>query len=266
MTTISVSDPQQSGQLSIVGVGPGDPELITLAAYRAIANADVVAYPVAHAGGDGIAVTIAGCYLNPRQCLLPLHFPMLREDKPRLQAWNLAADILATAVRRSCRVVLLCEGDVSLFATANYVRLALQQRYPNCSVRLIPGIMAVTAAAAAAPWPLAFQHEGLLIRPCPDRREEFIQLLSQARVNETALALLKLGQRWSWVQPLLQEYGLLSNCLFAERIGWPDQVLKRADCIPPGPRPYFSLLLVRQSCSVLLPEKVTSDCCSAATS
>ena len=257
MTTANSSDWQQDGQLTIVGVGPGDPELITLAAYRAITNADIIAYPAPSAGISGAAIAITSCYLRPEQRCLPIHFPMLKEDEPRLQAWNLAADILATAVSRSYRVVLLCEGDVSLFATASYTQIALHQRYPDCPVRLIPGITSVAAAAAAAACPLAFQHEGLLICPCPDSLEGFMQLLLRARTTDTVLALLKLGQRWSWVQPLLQKHGLLSSCFFAERIGWPDQVLMRADCVPAGPRSYFSLLLIRQNCSILLPDRKT---------
>jgi precorrin-2/cobalt-factor-2 C20-methyltransferase len=106
---------------------------------------------------------------------------------------------------------------VSLFATSSYVLLALRRFHPDCPVRLIPGISAVAAAEAMV------------------------------------LALLKLGQRWSWLRPLLERRGLLERSLFARRIGWPDQLVRPAAAVADGEAPYFSLLLIRQGWPDLLP-------------
>mgnify|MGYP003335869660 FL=1 len=151
------------------------------------------------------------------------------------------------------RVVLLCEGDVSLFATSSYVLLALRRRHPRCPVRLLPGISAVAAAAAAGSWPLALQREGLLIRPTPQSPAELETLLERAAAEGLVLALLKLGHRWGWVQPLLERRGLLEQSLFARRVGWPDQLVAPAAAVAAGEMPYFSLLLIRQGWSVVLP-------------
>lgn len=236
-----------------MGVGPGDPELLTIAAVRAIEAADLVAYPVARAGADGMAATIAAPWINEGQERLPLLFPMTDQASPRRAAWHAAADGLAAAVASGRRVVLLCEGDASLYATASYVLLALRKRHPDCPLRLIPGISAVAAAAAAAAWPLALQREGLMIRPTPDSREEFEQLLRQAAAGDWVLALLKLGRRWAWVRPLLEERGLLTRALLARRIGWPDQRLATAADFAAAEEPYFSLLLLRQGQPAVLP-------------
>ena len=81
-----------SPDLSLVGVGPGDPEQLTVAAVRAIAEADLVAYPVAREGGEGMAATIAAPWIAPHQQRLPLLFPMTEEPEPRRRAWDAAAD------------------------------------------------------------------------------------------------------------------------------------------------------------------------------
>ncbi|MEI8250324.1 MAG: precorrin-2 C(20)-methyltransferase [Synechococcus sp. ELA057] len=249
----AAADQVAAGGLTLVGVGPGDPQLLTLAAVRAIEQAAVVAYPVARHGAEGMAACIAAAWIRPDHRRLPLLFPMVAEPAPRLSAWQAAADALDTEVQAGQRVVLLCEGDVSLFATGSYVLLALRRRHPACPVALIPGVPAVCAAAAAAAWPLALQQEGLLIRPTPETALDLETLLIQARDQGTVLALLKLGTRWRWVRPLLERHGLLDEALFARRVGWPDQRLAAAAAVPEEEQPYFSLLLIRQGWPDVLP-------------
>lgn len=245
--------PAAGAALTLVGVGPGDPELLTVAAVRALAAAAVVAYPVARLGGEGMAAAIADPWIAPHQERLPLIFPMTAEAEPRRTAWRVAADRLAAEVAAGRAVVLLCEGDVSLFATSSYVLLAMRRFHPRCPVRLIPGISAVAAAAAAGAWPLALQQEGLLIRPTPEDPAALEALLDRAAAEELVLALLKLGKRWAWVRPLLERRGLLEGALVARRVGWPDQLVEPAAALAAGEMPYFSLLLIRQGWPVVLP-------------
>jgi precorrin-2/cobalt-factor-2 C20-methyltransferase len=248
----------QAPGLTLVSVGPGDPELLTVAAVRAIQAAAVVAYPVAREGAGGMAAAIAAPWIASDQRHLPLLFPMVSEAAPRIAAWHAAADALAAEVAAGAAVVLLCEGDGSLFASSSYVLLALRQRHPACPLRLIPGVPAACAAAAAASsegmaWPLALQSEGLLIRPTPETPAALEALLEQAAASGTVLALLKLGHRWAWVRPLLGDRGLLERALFAQRVGWPDQLVALATAVPANEQPYFSLLLIRQGWPEVLP-------------
>ncbi len=150
-------------------------------------------------------------------------------------------------------VVLLCEGDVSLYASSSYVLLALRRRHPDLPLRLIPGVSAVAGAAAAGCWPLALQQEGLLIRPTPESEAELEALLERCAAAGEVLALLKLGHRWAWVQPLLQRRGLLEQALFAQRVGWPEELVAPAREVAATASPYFSLLLIRQGWPTVLP-------------
>ena len=237
----------------MVGVGPGDPALLTLAAIEAIEAATVVAYPVAREGGKGMAVSIAARWIRAQQRQLPLIFPMVAAAEPRQQAWREASDQLAAAVAAGELVVFLCQGDASLFATSSYLLLALKTHHPECPVRIVPGVTAVAAAAAAGAWPLAMQQEQLLVLPTPDQASKLEILLDEAAASARVLALLKLAHRWTWVRPILEQRQLLPAALFAQRLGWPDQQVMQATQVPAQAKPYFSLLLVRQGWPQVMP-------------
>ena len=236
--------------LTILGVGPGDPELITVAGLKAMRQARTVAYPVAKPGAEGMAARIAAPWLRPEQQRLPLHFPMTTTAEPCRQAWRRAARQLVQAVGEHPPVVLLCEGDVSLYASASYVVLQLQRMaVPQLTLRVIPGVTAMAAAAAAAHWPLVLQTQQLLVTPAPETPAALDALLAKAEV----LAVHKVGRRWAWLREALERRGLLPQALVAERVGWPDQRLVPAAELPPGSCSYFSLVLVRQAWPPLLP-------------
>lgn len=252
---IPFPEPAPAG-VTLVGVGPGDPDLLTVAAVRAIRAAAVVAYPLAQEGGDGMAARIAAPWIGPNQRRLPLVLPMVEEAQPRRLAWHAAAGALAAEVAAGQAVALLCEGDASLYASGSYVLLALAARHPTVPLKVVPGITSIAAAAAAAcgprgPWPLALQQEPLLICPTPDAPAALDQLL--AAHQEGVLVLLKLGRRWPWVRQSLAAQGLLDHTLLAQRVGWPDQWVGPAAVVPAEQQPYFSLLLIRRTWPSVLP-------------
>ena len=237
----------------MIGVGPGDPALITVAAQRAIAAATVVAYPVAALERPGMAAQIARPWLAPTQRQLPLLFPMVQEAEPRQQAWQHAASAVAAEIRAGEQVVFLCEGDCSLFASSSYLLLALKAKAPELPIRVIPGITAASATAAAAGWPLALQDEQLQVVPLPDQPDQARQLLLTAREHGQPMVLLKVGRRWRWLRPLLEELQLLECALYGERVGWPEQLVLPAASVAAEERPYFSLVLLRPAWPAVLP-------------
>ena len=241
------------GDLTLVGVGPGDPSLLTLAAINAIESATVVAYPVARRDGEGMAIKIASEWIREGQQLLPLFFPMVSAAEPRKLAWREASNRLAVAVEDGERVAFLCQGDVSFFASSSYLLLDLKLHHPDCQIRLVPGVTAIAAAAAAGSWPLALQQDQLLVLPTPDQPRDLEAILEEAACAGRVLALLKLGKRWTWVRPLLEKKGLLEGSLFAQRVGWSDQQVLPGKEVSAAAKPYFSLLLVRQNWPKVMP-------------
>ena len=239
--------------LKLVGVGPGDPSLLTLLAVEAIQKATLIAYPVANEGGDGVALSIAASWISDNQKRLPLLFPMVIESEPRIRAWEEASQKLVASVEKGEQVVFLCQGDISLFASASYVLLYIQKNYPECRIQLIPGVTAISAAASSGLWPLSFQDDQLLVLPTPDDPKSFEKIVDEAAIEGRVLAFLKLGHRWRWVRPLLERKGLLDKALFAERVGFPEEQVMLASEVIATVRPYFSLLLLRQCWPAVLP-------------
>ena len=239
--------------LTIAGVGPGDPSLLTLAAVDAIQESTVVSYPVSTRGGDSLAEKIASKWITKDKKKLPLHFPMVDDQNTLKSAWRVAGKELMKMVDKGERVVFLAQGDISLFSTGSYLSKELEKYHPECVVKLIPGVTSFSAAAAKSKLPLAFQEEELLVLPVPDSYDELKSILSDAASKKRVVVLLKLGKKWEWVKLLLEELDLIKISIFAERIGFSDQQILRASDLASGTRPYFSLLLIRQSWPLTMP-------------
>ena len=233
------------GQLTLVGVGPGDPSLLTLAAVKAIKEADIITYPISEKSQSSIALSIAINWIDSGKEKIPLIFPMVKDSRALKNAWRIASDRVAILLDQGNNITFICEGDVSLFATGSYLLLEMKKSYPQFDVQIVPGVTSISAAAASGLWPLSLQNEQLLISPTPDSPKMLGELLNEAFEGQRIYALLKLGNRWSWVKPLLEKKGILKYCLFAQRIGLPDQKISAASHVSKDDCPYFSLLLIR---------------------
>ncbi len=232
--------------LIITGLGPGDPSLLTLAAVSAIQDSTVVSYPVAKEGGESIAEKIASRWITEDKKRLPLYFPMVIDQKVWKSAWRSAANKLMKMLEMGEKVVFIAQGDISLFSTGSYLAMELKESYPKCLVKLIPGVTSFSATAAKSKFPLAFQEEQLLVAPVPESSFKLRSILFESESMKRVVVLLKLGNKWKWVKPLLQELNLLDSSIFAERVGFSDEHIVKASDLPSGDKPYFSLLLIRQ--------------------
>jgi precorrin-2 C20-methyltransferase / precorrin-3B C17-methyltransferase len=232
------------GTLFGVGVGPGDPELLTLRAVRVIESAAVVAYPTAR-HGRSVARATAAPYLRPGQEELPLVYPVTTEetshengyDGALAEFYDEACARIAERLDRGLDVAVLCAGDPFLYGSYAHVHERLASRYPTV---VVPGITSVSAAAAAAGRPLVRHDEVLTIAPGTLPAEVLAARLATA----DAAAVVKLGRTFSDAREAVRRAGHGSAALYVERASTGRERVEPLDAVEADGVPYFSLILV----------------------
>ena len=226
-----------SGTLYGIGVGPGDPELLTLKAVRLIQSCPVVAYP-ANPKGHSQARTIAARWLN-KQRELPLHMPFERDRIGAEQAHKNGAQLLSEELTAGQDIALLCEGDPLLFGSFIHLQQHLSEHFP-CTV--IPGISSVSAAAAAGNRVLASLDQGISIVPATAGAD----VIRRALAEYAYLAILKTGRQRPLILQLLRQSGRLRDAVYVEQVSREEQrIVWDVQQLPDEePGPYFALFLV----------------------
>ena len=231
-----------TGQLTGVGVGPGDPDLLTVRATRLIAAADVIAYHCAR-HGNSIARAAALPYLRDGQVEEVLRYPVTTEASGQAyrdllaEFYEEATTRLAGHLAAGRDVVVLCEGDPAFYGSYQHLHTRLSGRF---RAAVVPGISSLSAAAAATGVPLVQHDETLTVLPgtLPDDQ------LRARLAGADAVAVFKLGRTFGKVRAALDEAGLLSRARYVERAGTSaERVAPLAD-VDPDSVPYMSLALV----------------------
>jgi precorrin-2 C20-methyltransferase / precorrin-3B C17-methyltransferase len=232
------------GTLYGVGLGPGDPELVTVKAARVIGAADVVAYHSAR-HGRSIARSIAAPYLRPGQTEELLRYPVTTEgtDHPGGYAGAMedfyaeAAARIAAHLDAGRDVALLAEGDPLFYSSYMHMHTRLTARFEAV---IVPGVTSVSAASAATGTPLVQGDEVLTILPGTLPKAELRRRLA----DTDAAVIMKLGRSYSAVQEALSATGRLDSAFYVERASTPEQRVLPAADVDPAAVPYFSLAMV----------------------
>jgi precorrin-2/cobalt-factor-2 C20-methyltransferase len=226
---------QAMSRLTLIGTGPGDPELLTLKAARLIAAANVVAFPQ-KPGEASLAFEIAGAHVAPGAQLLPTDIPMNVDPEPARAAYRQLADALIGQVQAGRDAVYLCEGDPLFYSSAIPLIEAVSGRVVTA---IVPGITSITAASAEATLPLALRNEILKVLPAPLPDE-----VLEAELKRGAAALIKLGRHFDRVRALLARLGRAESAVVVEHATQTRQRITPLLQFAADERPYFSTLLV----------------------
>ena len=233
-----------SPSLTVVGVGPGDCSLLTIAAVQAIKKAKVIVFPISSDDKKSSAAEIVKEYIKFKK-KIPIIFPMARQEFDPDEIWSNAVDIIVKFIKNQDSVALLCLGDTSLFASSSNILRIIKNKHPEIITKTIPGISSISAAAALSNFNLAIKGETLIIKECPSNKQELVDLLSINREKKTVLVLMKVGKRWEWVKNLLKKENIINKSVIAINVGMPNQIVQEVSKFDLNKVPYFSLLLIR---------------------
>ncbi|MET0134268.1 MAG: precorrin-2 C(20)-methyltransferase [Kibdelosporangium sp.] len=232
------------GRLWGVGLGPGDPELVTVKAARLIGEADVIAFHMAR-HGRSIARSIARGYMRPEQIEEPLMYPVTTETTDHPGGYQGALDDfyascatrLAAHLDAGRDVVVLAEGDPLFYGSYMHLHKRLAHKYQT---RVVPGVTSVSAASAELGRPLVERDEVLTVLPGTLPPE----VLAERLANTDSAAILKLGRNFSGVRSALEQAGRLDDAWYVERATTDKQRTEPLAEVDPATVPYFSLAIL----------------------
>ena len=202
---------RRPGTLYGLGVGPGDPELLTLKALRLLKACPVVAYP-APDDAPSFARSIVATHLTGEQDEIPIIVPMRVARFPAASVYDAAAEAIGARLEAGDDVAVLCEGDPFFYGSFMYLFERLAGRFPT---EIVPGVSSVMAAAAASRRPLTARNDVMITLPGPLDDD-----VLKARIEAAeAFAIMKLGRHFGRVAALLERLGLADRCAYVERVG-----------------------------------------------
>ncbi|WP_445056096.1 precorrin-2 C(20)-methyltransferase [Streptomyces griseus] len=253
----------RTGTLYGVGLGPGDPNLMTLRAVQAIGDADVVAYHSAR-HGRSIARSIAAAHLRPDHIEEALVYPVTTEttDHPGgyrgalEEFYEKAAARLAAHLDAGLTVAVLAEGDPMFYGSYMHMHKRLADRYPT---EVIPGVTSVSAAAARLGTPLVEGEEILTILPGTLPEEE---LTARLAATDTAV-VMKLGRTFPAVRGAFEASGRLAEARYVERATMAGERTGELADIDPASVPYFSVAVLPSRVDAPRPSPSASPSASA---
>jgi precorrin-2/cobalt-factor-2 C20-methyltransferase len=227
-----------AGTLYGVGVGPGDPELMTVKAWRLISMAKCIAYLAAN-GGESTARGIAAPFMPDDADEIVIDMPMRLEREVGQAAYDKGAAAIAARLTAGEDVVVLCEGDPFFYGSFMYLFERLSEQFKTV---VVPGVTSVSASAAVIGQPLCERDDSLKVLPATMNEDALIAELASAG----AAAILKVGRHFGKVRRVLQTLKLDNAATVVERATHDDQVIRDLHQVTEDTLPYFTTIIVRR--------------------
>lgn len=227
-----------------VGVGPGDPELLTRKAERVLREVKVICAPTANPADSSYALSIVEPLIDrQRQEVIIQVFPMRKDQAGLDEFWESAAAEVAEKVRGGEDVAFVTIGDPFLYSTFLYIYRIFRERYPDIPVEVVPGVSSINAAAVAAGLPLGMASERIAVIPATFDEKDLRRVL----LDFDTVVLMKVSRVFDGVYELLLELGLEHNAAFVSRVGAPEEeVVFDLERLLGQKLDYLSLLIVKK--------------------
>lgn len=235
----------KTGTLYGVGVGPGDPELITLKALRLLKESPVIAFPKKKMGGKSYALEIVELYTDPAEKeMLGLVFPMTKDPAVLEQEWGRTVDLCWEHLREGRDVAFVTEGDPNLYSTFIHMARLMQDKHPEVPIISVPGISSVLGAAACLGMPLADGDEQVAIVPATGDRAA----MTKAIQEHDAVVFIKVAKVIDMMIEILDELNLVDKASVITKVSSPDELIWRDIRELKGQElEYLTLMAVRKS-------------------
>ncbi|MFZ5775831.1 MAG: precorrin-2 C(20)-methyltransferase [Thermodesulfobacteriota bacterium] len=239
-----------SGHFYVIGVGPGDPELMTIKAARLLACCPVWFAPKAYQEGESTALSIlSGVVATADKEILELHFPMKKirmghAPAPEVEAaWRFAAEAIWAKLSQGIDVAFPTLGDPAIYSTGFYVCETLLKYAPEARISVVPGVSSVGASAAAVGQPLCLGDDRLVVIPATFENGRLRETIEQF----DSVVLMKVHRVMPKVVSLLSELDLLDKAVLVERVSHTDERVRRDLAAAAGEElHYFSTVIVRK--------------------
>lgn len=219
-----------------LGVGPGDPELMTVKAWRILSTVPVIVYLTAD-GKHSTARDIAKPFLPEDATEIAIDMPMRTEREPAQAAYDEGAARITAELKAGRDVAMLCEGDPFFYGSFMYLFARLADRFNTI---VVPGVTSMTAAAARIGRPLAARNDIIKVLPATMVGSKLKQELATA----SSAAIIKVGRHLPMVREALQELGLLDKAIVIENATRETEKITRLADVAGDSLPYFSTILV----------------------
>ncbi|MBI5101073.1 MAG: precorrin-2 C(20)-methyltransferase [Nitrospirae bacterium] len=238
----------KKGKLYVIGVGPGDPELLTIKGQRLLNSVSSICVPKGREEGSSLALSIVSKVIDlDGKEIIEAHFPMRKtRDKEHGDEldikWNETVDIVMARLNSGKDMAFITIGDPTIYSTFFYLYDRLLGIAPDLDVEIVPGVSSINASAARARISLGLADEKIAILPAT-----YVANLKDILAKFDTVVLMKVHRVFDKVVGILDEMGLLSNAVYIARAGMADEkIFTDIRNIREDDLNYFSLMIVRR--------------------
>lgn len=234
---------QKTPKLYGIGIGPGDPKLLTLKAKEALDEADIIFTPKGSDEGISVARRIIEQVIEGKKACVELTFPMTKDRNLLQKYWKKAGQRIATELKKGKKAAFITLGDPFIYSTYIYLLKIIKQDFPDIDVETIPGISAFNAAASRAGFPLLEGKEKMAVLPVT----ETLDGIEDALETFDTVVLMKVGAKLQKVISLLKQKGLTQNAVLISRVGHQNEkIIRKIASIKDKELGYLSVILVKR--------------------